>query len=184
MIQLADNYEQAKISFTTMLGSADKAESLLSKLSSFAKQTPFELTDVRENAKQLLAMGISADHIVPTMKALGDVSAGLGVPMERLALNYGQVITKGKLAGQELKDFTTAGVPLLDELSKNLGKSKTEIQDMISKGQISADMVTEAFKTMTSEGGRFADLMAKQSGTLSGMRSNFSDTLAGIGEKI
>ena len=184
VIQLADNYEQAKISFTTMLGSADKAESLLSKLSSFAKQTPFELTDVRENAKQLLAMGISADHIIPTMKALGDVSAGLGVPMERLALNYGQVITKGKLAGQELKDFTTAGVPLLDELSKNLGKSKTEIQDMISKGQISADMVTEAFKTMTSEGGRFADLMAKQSGTLSGMRSNFSDTLAGIGEKI
>ena len=184
VIQLADNYEQAKISFTTMLGSADKAESLLSKLSSFAKQTPFELTDVRENAKQLLAMGISADHIIPTMKALGDVSAGLGVPMERLALNYGQVITKGKLAGQELKDFTTAGVPLLDELSKNLGKSKTEIQDMISKGQISADMVTEAFKTMTSEGGRFADLMAKQSGTLSGMRSNFSDTLAGISEKI
>ena len=184
VIQLADNYEQAKISFTTMLGSADKAESLLSELSSFAKQTPFELTDVRENAKQLLAMGISADHIIPTMKALGDVSAGLGVPMERLALNYGQVITKGKLAGQELKDFTTAGVPLLDELSKNLGKSKTEIQDMISKGQISADMVTEAFKTMTSEGGRFADLMAKQSGTLSGMRSNFSDTLAGIGEKI
>lgn len=184
VIQLADNYEQAKISFTTMLGSADKAESLLSKLSSFAKQTPFELTDVRENAKQLLAMGISADHIIPTMKALGDVSAGLGVPMERLALNYGQVITKGKLAGQELKDFTTAGVPLLDELSKNLGKSKTEVQDMISKGQISADMVTEAFRTMTSEGGRFADLMAKQSGTLSGMRSNFSDTLAGIGEKI
>ena len=184
VIQLADNYEQAKISFTTMLGSADKAESMLSKLSSFAKQTPFELTDVRENAKQLLAMGISADHIIPTMKALGDVSAGLGVPMERLALNYGQVITKGKLAGQELKDFTTAGVPLLDELSKNLGKSKTEVQDMISKGQISADMVTEAFRTMTSEGGRFADLMAKQSGTLSGMRSNFSDTLAGIGEKI
>lgn len=79
------------------------------------------------------------------------MSAGLGVPMQRLALNYGQVMTKGKLAGQELKDFTTAGVPLLDELSKNLGKSKAEIQNMVSKGQISADMVTEAFRTMTSE---------------------------------
>nr|DAU93098.1 MAG TPA: tail tape measure protein [Caudoviricetes sp.] len=151
VVHLADQYEQAKISFTTMLGSADKASDLLTKLSAFAKKTPFELSEVRENAKQLLAMGISAEKIIPTMKALGDVSAGLSVPMERLALNYGQVMTKGKLAGQELKDFTTAGVPLLDELSKNLGKSKTEIQAMVSKGQISAEMVTEAFRTMTSE---------------------------------
>ena len=184
VVHLADQYEQAKISFTTMLGSADKASDLLTKLSAFAKKTPFELTEVRENAKQLLAMGISAEKIIPTMKALGDVSAGLSVPMERLALNYGQVMTKGKLAGQELKDFTTAGVPLLDELSKNLGKSKTEIQAMVSKGQISAEMVTEAFRTMTSEWGKFADLMSAQSGTLSGMWSNFSDSLAQIGEKI
>ena len=184
VVHLADQYEQAKISFTTMLGSADKASDLLTKLSAFAKKTPFELSEVRENAKQLLAMGISAEKIIPTMKALGDVSAGLSVPMERLALNYGQVMTKGKLAGQELKDFTTAGVPLLDELSKNLGKSKTEIQAMVSKGQISAEMVTEAFRTMTSEWGKFADLMSAQSGTLSGMWSNFSDSLAQIGERI
>lgn len=162
-MSLADNYEKAKNSFTTMLGSENEAQRMLSQLSDFAKKTPFELTDVRENAKQLLAMGISADKIIPTMKALGDVSAGLGVPMQRLALNFGQVMTKGKLAGQELKDFTTAGVPLLEELSKNLGKSKTEIQDMVSKGQISAEMVAQAFETMTSEGGRFADLMATQS---------------------
>ena len=184
IVKLADQYEQAKISFTTMLGSADKANDLLAKLSAFAKKTPFELAEVRENAKQLLAMGISAEKIIPTMKALGDVSAGLSVPMERLALNYGQVMTKGKLAGQELKDFTTAGVPLLDELSKNLGKSKIEIQEMVSKGQISAEMVTEAFRTMTSEWGRFADLMSAQSGTLSGMWSNISDSLSQIGEKI
>lgn len=184
IVNLADNYEKAKISFTTMLWSAEKAEAKLQELSDFAKKTPFELGSVRENAKQLLAMGISADNLVPTMKALWDVSAGLSVPMERLALNYGQVISKGKLTGQELKDFTTAGVPLLDELSKNLGKSKTEIQSMVSKGQISAEMVTEAFRTMTSEWGRFADLMSKQSQTLSGMRSNLSDSLAQIGEKI
>lgn len=184
IVSLADNYEKAKNSFTTMLGSENEAQRMLSQLSDFAKKTPFELTDVRENAKQLLAMGISADKIIPTMKALGDVSAGLGVPMQRLALNFGQVMTKGKLAGQELKDFTTAGVPLLEELSKNLGKSKTEIQNMVSKGQISAEMVAQAFETMTSEGGRFADLMATQSWTLSGMRSNLSDSLAQLGEKI
>lgn len=52
---------------------------------------------MRENAKQLLAMGIASREIIPTMKALSDVSAGLSVPLNRLALAYGQVIAKGRL---------------------------------------------------------------------------------------
>ena len=119
-----------------MLGDANKAKTLLADLSNFAKKTPFELTGIRDSAKQLLAMGVSAEEMIPTLKALGDVSAGLSVPLERLALNYGQVLTQGKLTGKELRDFTTAGVPLLDELANHLGKTKTEIQDMVSKGQI------------------------------------------------
>jgi tape measure domain-containing protein len=129
-------------------------------------------------------MGVSAGDMIQTLKALGDVSAGLNVPLERLALNYGQVLTQGKLTGKELKDFTTAGVPLLDELSKNLGKSKTEIQDMVSQGKISAQDMVDAFQSMTSEGGKFANLMEAQSKTLAGQWSNLQDTLAGIGEQI
>lgn len=98
VVSLADQYDKARISFTTMLGSAQEAEKLLSDLSQFAKKTPFELADIRENAKQLKAMGIETSQLIPTMKALGDVSAGLNVPMSRLALNYGQVMSKGKLA--------------------------------------------------------------------------------------
>ena len=184
ILELGDNAQQAQISFTTMLGDADQAKALLQELSDFAKTTPFELQGIRESAKQLLAMGVSAEEMIPTLKALWDVSAGLSVPMERLALNYGQVLTQGKLTGKELKDFTTAWVPLLDELSKNLGKSKTEIQDMVSAGKISAKDMVDAFDSMTSAGGRFADLMEAQSQTLSGQWSNLQDTLAGIGEQI
>lgn len=66
----------------------------MSELSEFASKTPFELQGVRENAKQLLAMGVSTQELLPTLKSLGDVSAGLSVPLERLALNYGQVMTQ------------------------------------------------------------------------------------------
>lgn len=103
-----------------MLGSGEKARILLNDLSQFASKTPFEIPEIRSNAKQLLAMGISADNLIPTMKALGDVSAGLSVPMDRLALAYGQVIAKGKLQGGELKQFTEAGVPLIETLSNRL----------------------------------------------------------------
>lgn len=184
VVTLADNLEQANIAFTTMLGSEEKAIAMLQDLSEFAKKTPFELTDVRQNAKQLLAMGVSAENIIPTLKALWDAAAGTGADMTRLAMNYGQVITQGHLTGRELRDFLVNGIPLLDELAKNAGKSKEEIQNMISSGEISANDVTKAFETMTSAGGRFEDLMYKQSSTLTGLWSNFQDQLAQMGERI
>ena len=184
VVTLADNLEQANIAFTTMLGSEEKAIAMLQDLSEFAKKTPFELTDVRQNAKQLLAMGVSAENIIPTLKALGDAAAGTGADMTRLAMNYWQVITQGHLTGRELRDFLVNGIPLLDELAKNAGKSKEEIQNMISAGEISANDVTKAFETMTSEWGKFEDLMYKQSSTLTGLWSNFQDQLAQMGERI
>ena len=184
IVTLADNLEQAKNAFTTMLWSSKQAETMLQNLSDFAAKTPFELPEVRQNAKQLLAMGVSAENVIPTLKALWDVASWTGADMSRLAMNYGQVITQGKLTSRELKDFLVNGVPILDELAKNAGKSKEEIQNMISSGQISANDVTRAFETMTSEGGKFADMMATQSSTLSGQWSNFQDQLSQIGEKI
>lgn len=157
---------------------------MLQDLSDFAAKTLFKLPEVRQNAKQLLAMGVSAENIIPTLKALGDAAAGTGADMTRLAMNYGQVITQGHLTGRELRDFLVNGIPLLDELAKNAGKSKEEIQNMISSGQISANDVTKAFETMTSEGGKFENLMYKQSATFTGLWSNFQDQLSQMGERI
>lgn len=78
---------------------------MLENLSDFAANTPFEIPEIRQNAKQLLAMGVSAENIIPTLKALGDVASGTGANFTRLALNYGQVITQGHLTGRELRDF-------------------------------------------------------------------------------
>lgn len=178
------NLEQAEVAFTTMLWSGEEATKMLKDLTNFAKKTPFELTWIRDNAKQLLWMWIEAEKIIPTLKSLGDVSAWLSIDLSRVALNYGQVRSQGKLTWRELRDFMIQWVPLLDELSKNLGKTTTEIQDMISKGLITFPMVEEAFKTMTSEGGRFADLMDKQSQTYQGMVSNLHDSFTSIKESI
>lgn len=184
IIELWSNAEQSRIAFTTMLWSAEQAQALLNELSEFAKTTPFELTWIRDSAKQLLAMWVSAQEMIPTLKALWDVSAWLNVPLERLALNYWQVLTQWRLTGKELKDFTTAWVPIIDELAKNLWKSAAEIQNLASQWKITADDMVTAFQTMTSEGGRFADLMEAQANTLAWKWSNFQDTLAWIWEEI
>lgn len=62
---------------------------------------------------------------------MGDVAAGLSVPMDRLALAYGQVLAKGRLQGGELRQFTEAGVPIVAELAKNLGVAQSAIADMV-----------------------------------------------------
>lgn len=74
---LGGNLEKSEIAFTTMLGSEEKALSMLKDLTDFAKKTPFELVGIRDSAKQLLAMGITQEKMIPSLKALGDISAGL-----------------------------------------------------------------------------------------------------------
>lgn len=176
LLKVAGQFEQTQIAFTTMLGSAEEGNKLLKELADFAAKTPFTIPGIEANAKQLLAMGISTEKLLPTLKSLGDIASGLNVPMNRLALNFGQVKVQGKLTGRELRDFSVAGVPLIAELSKNLGKSEEVIKEMVSAGEIGFKEVEKAFETMTSEGGKFFDLMDAQSKTFLGQVSNIQDS--------
>jgi len=177
LLNEAGQDEQTVIAFETMLGSAEAAAQKLKELDDFAKRTPFTLKGIRSSSKQLLAMNIEAESLLPTLKFLGDVSAGLSVPLSRLALNFGQVRNQNQLTGRELRDFAIAGVPLLDELAKNLGKTTDEISKMISAGDISFKNVEDAFISMTTGSGRFADLMTKQSKSFFGILSNITDVI-------
>ena len=176
-LKTASNLEQLDIAFTTMLGSAEKAQGLIKELLTFTAQTPFELLDIQQNAKLLLGMGIEAEKIIPTLNDLGNVASGLSVPLERLAMNYGQVRTQGKLVGTELRDFGRMGIPMIETLSKVLGIQEKEVKDWVSAGKVSFADVEKAFRTMSGEGGRFFNLMQKQSKTLAGRWSNLKDTI-------
>lgn len=175
--QVRGEFQQLEVAFETMIGNKARADALMADVVRMASTTPFELKEVASGAKSLLAFGISTEDIIPTLKSLGDVSAGLSVPMERLILNFGQIKTQSKLTGKELRDFNVAGVPIIAELAKNLGKSEQAIQDMVSAGNIGFQEVADAFKSMSSEGGRFANLMDKQAKTIIGLQSNLRDAI-------
>lgn len=183
-LKAAGDFEQWRIAFTTMLNSADRADILLNKIKQFAKETPFDLPQVVKGGRALLAFGVAAADVIPTMKSLGDVSAGLGVPMERLILNFGQVKAQAKLTGRELRDFAVAGVPLLAVLAKNLNKTQAEITEMVSAGKIGFPEVEAAFKSMSGEGGRFANLMKKQMDSIQGKFSNVKDVAFQLGVQL
>lgn len=184
IISLWANLEQAQIAFTTMLWSWQKANTLLKDLSNFAKTTPFEITWLRDTAKQLLAFWINSEEIIPTLKSLWDVSAGLSVPIEQIAYAYWQVKVAWRLMWWELMQFTNAWVPLIAELSKNLWIAQSKIKDMVSDWKIWFKDVEEAFRTMSSEWGAFANMMDKQSNSVAWLWSNLKDTITQLWESI
>ena len=169
--------EKTRIAFETMLGSGIEAGKLLKELTDFAKRTPFDLPGVQTAAKQLIAVGAATkDDVLPMLKSIGDVSAGTNAPLERMILNFGQVATQGKLTGRELRDFNVLGVPLMKELADMYDTSTEAITTMVSAGEIGFDDIKTAFRNMSSAGGKFEDLMDKQSNTLPGKIENIKDS--------
>nr|WP_305051541.1 tape measure protein [Elizabethkingia bruuniana] len=101
-----------------------------------AAKTPFSLQDVSSGAKQLLAFQIPAKEVVDTLTRMGNIASGLGVPLSRINLVYGQVKAKGKLMGDDLRQFTEAGIPMVAELAAKFKKSESEISAMVSAGKL------------------------------------------------
>jgi len=184
-LRQAGIFEQAQIAFETMLGSAEKAKVLLKDITTFAAKTPFEIQGLIESSKRLLAFGFAADQIIPTMESLGNIAAGVGrEKLPQLILALGQVRAATKLRGQELRQFTEAGVPLIEEIAKLKNIAEKEVQDMVSRGKVSFQDVNQALKNLTTGSGRFANLMIKQSKSLFGIISNLKDNFTILAIKI
>lgn len=188
-LRAATNMEQTQIAFETMLGSAEKADEFIREMVHFAKTTPFELTGLENAAKRLLAYGFAQEEVLPNLKALGDIASGVGTEkLPNLILAFGQVKAATRLTGMELRQFSEAGVPLLGELAKQMDITEGEVQEMVSAGEVGFEQVRQAIVGMTEEGGRFNNLMDKQSKSLGGMISNLKDAwdifLRGEGQKL
>ncbi len=184
-VDAAAQMEQQAVAFNTLTGSAERGKKTLEDLIGFASSTPFEIPQILEQSKRLLAMGTSAEDLIPTFRALGDVAAGVGMEkLPQLVLAFGQIQATGRLMGTELRQLTEAGFNLADAM----GISNQELREMVENGEVSFADVKKAFMDVTAEGGRFNDMMANASQTTSGRLSNLSDNIfrlkAAIGETL
>jgi len=188
-LRQAGKFEQAEIAFETMLGSAERAATLLKDITQFARKTPFQLPDLIEASKRVLAFGFSMEEVIPTLSTLGNIAAGVGrEKLPQLLLAFGQVRAATKLRGQELRQFTEAGVPLLEIIAQQQGIAESAVFGLVSAGKVSFEDVRKALESLTKGSGRFADLMIKQSKSFLGILSNLLDFLniiaIDIGKKL
>lgn len=168
-------YQQLEIAFETMLGSKSQADALMAQLIDTAATTPFEMKEIAESSKMLLAYGMAADEVNGTLIRLGDIAAGLSIPIKDLAFLYGTTMVQGRLYTQDLNQFLGRGIPLADELAKQFGKNKSEVKKLVEEGKIGFPEVQKAIEALTNEGSKFGGLMEAQSKTIKGQKSNIED---------
>jgi len=183
-LKSAGDFQLYNASFETMLGNADAASKMIAEMQALAASTPFELKDLAESGKMLLQYGISAEKIIPTIQTLGDISQGNSQKLNSLSLAFGQMSSTGRLMGQDLLQMINAGFNPLKEISDKTGVSIGILKDQMSKGQISAEMVTESFMRATSAGGQFFGGMEKASKTLPGLISTLKDDVGTLGRSF
>lgn len=177
VLEVRGQFQQLEVAFTTMLGSADKANDLMSQLVRTAATTPFDLKSVSEGAKQLLAYGTQADEVNGTLIRLGDIAAGLSIPLNDLVYLYGTTMTQGRMFTQDLRQFQGRGIPIADELAKIFGVTKDKVGELVTAGKVGAAEVQQAIENMTNAGSRFGGLMEAQSHTITGQISNIEDAI-------
>jgi tape measure domain-containing protein len=168
--------EQTRTAFDVMLGSVDKGRDMFESLKQWADVTPFDNDTAYQAGRQLLNYGVAAKDIIPYMSMLGDASGGVKSRFDSMAYAFGQVRAAGKLQGQDLRQLIDAGFNPLQEMSQMTGKSMSELKKQMEGGNISFEMMVGAFKHATTEGGRFAGMMDKQSQTVGGLFSTVAGT--------
>lgn len=174
LVQITGEFELQKATLSAMLDDFGAAEHILTKLKDLSLESPFTYKELGNYAKQLTAFSVPKEELYETTNMIADLSAGLGVAADRLILAYGQVKSAAFLRGQEVRQFTEAGIPLLKELAEEFEKlegravSVGEVFDRISTRQVSFEMVRDVLREMTEEGGKFYQMQQIQAGTIWG----------------
>lgn len=172
LARVRSEYEMNEKALGTLLNSAERGTRIFNELSNMALMSPYTLIELSAAAKQLTAYDIAAKDVVDTTRRLADISAAVGIPVERLTYALGQVKAYGHLTSQDARQFLNAGVPLVKELANRYSElegrlvSTADVYDRMKKHAISYNDVLSVLTSMTDEGGRFFDYQAKMAETL------------------
>lgn len=180
--------EKMTVQFGGLAGGADKAKAHLQALREWSVNTPFQFMDIANASRTLLGFGLNTSQVLPMLQMLGDVSAGAGVDLARLARQMGEISAKGKADMVDLKQLILAGVPIWKLLGEHTGKTVEELQKMSSQGLISFDLINGALQQSTEIGGMYHEQTQAQAETTSGristLKDKFMDLMMTIGEKL
>ncbi len=181
IVSVTAEFEKTTVALGAIIKDFDKANQLFLDIQESALKSPFTIMELTQSTKQLAAYNVGVEDLHSTMTMLADLSAGVGVDMQRLVVNYGQIKALGVANNRELKDFAVAGLPVYEELATRFtvleGRmvSAGEVFERVSNRMVSFQDVQAVLENLTAEGGRFYNIQEEMSKTMAGRISNLAD---------
>lgn len=181
LMDVRGQYELLERSIGAVLGDFEKGSQIFREQQELALKSPFTVLDLAGATKQLAAYNFEAEELVDVSRRMADISAALGVPMERLTYNLGQIRAQTVLTARDARDFANAGLSITTELAKMYTEQEErivsvgDVMDRMSNKMVSFTDVMKVLNRYTDEGGMFYDFQAKQAETLAGQLSNLTD---------
>ena len=191
-VQAAKDYEQTVISiegiFQGMGMSVEEAttktKSYLADLRDFAAETPFELPQTLDAVKRLLSIGYAADDVKDQLlPAIGDIVSALGQPASSISAvvyAFGQMKSAGRVLSQDLMQIGNAlpGFNAKVAIAEQLFSGDMQaMAEAMEKGSLDSETAIQAIIKAMQEFPGAAGAMERQSKTLAGVMSTFSDTV-------
>jgi chromosome segregation ATPase len=181
LMDVRGQYELLERSIGAVLNDFEKGSQIFREQQTLALKSPFTVIDLTSTTKMLAAYNFEAEELVDVSKRIADISAALGVPMERLTYNLGQIRAQTVLTARDARDFANAGLSITSELAKMYTEQEQrivsvgDVMDRMSNKMVSFTDVMKVLNRYTDEGGMFYDFQAKQAETLAGKLSNLTD---------
>ena len=179
-MKMAADLEKVTVGFATLVRSASVAKEVVNSLREFSTSHPFEFEELASASKKLLMFGVSAKDLMPTLTNLGNISAGVGQPIEELAALYGKVRFQGSVGIKDLKALTGSFTPIVQQLADQFGVASSAIKGMVKDGKIHFSDLQQAVLNLTTGSGKFANAMQAQSQTVNGALANLKKTVTEI----
>ena len=175
MFQMNRSLEITSTQFETLAGSAENATRLMQQLREFTATTPFQEAEVFGSARSLLAFGFDSDQLPETLRSLGNVAAGLKIPLGELAEIYGKIRVQNRLMQEDINQLQGRGINVTAEFARQFGVAESEVRALTETGQIGFRNLEIALKSLTSEGGIFAGQTENLAATADGILSTLGD---------
>ena len=157
-IHMAGEFERLALTFETLTGSVTVAGNLIRELKEFAVKTPLQLTDIENASATLLALGESAQSIIPILTTLGQASIALNKPLEQFI---------------EVRNLLSGGVVLTRSLTP-LGIKKADLEAIAGVGASGVELVA-AFDKILAE--KYEGLFEKAIGSIQLSLANLKDAM-------
>lgn len=176
-INFKSTQQQMTMSLAVMLKSEEAANDLFERVRVMAAKTPFEMNNLMKGVQTLLNYGWDPTKVLGDLTTIGDAAAampeGMNMGLERITRAFGQMMSKGKATGEEMRQLVEGGIPAWQMLAAQMGKTTAEVQKMVEKGAISADQAIAMILNGMDE--RYGGMMEKQSHSFQGLMSTIKD---------